>query len=280
MAISEVSHITNAGWSSVRPECEHMFVPAAYPKRLQTAVRELLGTGLSDYRIAARTGVKRATVQRWRKQGFPQGRTAPAPKIDPGCWDPHRREAYSYLLGLYLGDGNISRHGNSFSLCITCDGKYPGLIRMCEECVGLFAPRPPAVYSVKGSNGKRVTSYWNAWPLFFPQHGPGSKLDRKIELVEWQVEIVNGHPKAFVRGLIHSDGSRCMNTFTVQLKNGPREYSYPRYFFTNYSTDIQQIFCDACDRLGIRWSRSNWRNISISHRKSVALLDEFIGPKT
>jgi len=31
--------------------------------------------------------------------------------------------------------------------------------------------------------------------------------------------------------------------------------------------------------LGIRWTQSNPRNISISHRKSVAVMDEFIGPK-
>ncbi|MCB0868880.1 MAG: hypothetical protein KDB48_09305 [Solirubrobacterales bacterium] len=70
-----------------------------------------------------------------------------------------------------------------------------------------------------------------------------------------------------------------MNTFKMNLKDGPKEYSYPRYFFTNYSTDIQAIFCRSCDQIGIRWSRSNWRNISASHRTSVALLDEFVGPK-
>jgi len=257
-----------------------MFVPAAYPRKLQTAVRQLLGAGLSDYEIATRTGVKRATVQRWRQRGFPKGRAIPVPlAIEPDRWDQRHREAYGYLLGLYLGDGNISRHNSTFSLCISCDGKYPGLIRKCVECVNHFSPRMPAVYPAKDSSCKRVTSYWKAWPLFFPQHGPGSKLDRKIELVDWQVEIVDEHPRAFLRGLIHSDGSRCMNTFTVDLKDGPREYSYPRYFFTNYSTDIQRIFCDACDRLGIRWTRSNWRNISISHRESVALLDRFVGPK-
>jgi hypothetical protein len=39
------------------------------------------------------------------------------------------------------------------------------------------------------------------------------------------------------------------------------------------------IFCEHCELLGIRWTQSNPRNISVSHRKSVALLDEFIGPK-
>jgi hypothetical protein len=57
------------------------------------------------------------------------------------------------------------------------------------------------------------------------------------------------------------------------------EYAYPRYFFSNLSPDIRGLFCEACDRLGLRWTQSNHRNISISHRASVALLDEFVGPK-
>jgi hypothetical protein len=41
----------------------------------------------------------------------------------------------------------------------------------------------------------------------------------------------------------------------------------------------RQIFCDHCELLGIRWTRSNARNISVSDRESVALLDQFVGPK-
>jgi hypothetical protein len=125
-----------------------------------------------------------------------------------------------------------------------------------------------------------LTSYGAIWKVAFPQWGPGKKHERKIELADWQERIVEEFPRPFIRGLIHSDGSRCLNSFKVELKDGPRSYSYPRYFFTNYSADIRGIFCDACDRIGIRWSQSNWRNISISHRKSVALLDSFVGPKS
>jgi len=57
------------------------------------------------------------------------------------------------------------------------------------------------------------------------------------------------------------------------------EYAYPRYFFSNLSADIRALFCDACERLGIRWTLSNPRNVSVSHRRSVAALDEFVGPK-
>jgi hypothetical protein len=58
------------------------------------------------------------------------------------------------------------------------------------------------------------------------------------------------------------------------------EYAYPRYFFSNLSADIRALFCEYCERLGIRWTQSNHRNISVAQRRSVELLDEFIGPKS
>ena len=57
------------------------------------------------------------------------------------------------------------------------------------------------------------------------------------------------------------------------------EYAYPRYFFSNRSEQILAMFCEACDALGIRWTRSNHRNVSVAHRASVAELDAFVGPK-
>ncbi|MBN8868678.1 MAG: helix-turn-helix domain-containing protein [Solirubrobacterales bacterium] len=241
-------------------------------------MRVLLNDGWSVTEIARKTGVHRSTVNRWRKHGFPVG--PPPFEFDPASWTPGRRETYAYLLGQYLGDGCVRDHARTHSLLVACDAYYPDILELAFGAVREFSPRPPALSYVKGTRGVRIVSYWKAWPLFFPQHGPGSKLDRKIELVDWQTAIVDEHPQAFLRGLLHSDGSRCMNTFQMMLKDGPKEYSYPRYFFTNYSADIQAIFCRTCDRLGIRWSRSNWRNISISHRDSVALLDEFVGAKT
>ena len=46
------------------------------------------------------------------------------------------------------------------------------------------------------------------------------------------------------------------------------------------SADIRGLFCATCEQLGLRWTQSNHRNISISHRHSVALLEEHVGPKT
>jgi hypothetical protein len=110
--------------------------------------------------------------------------------------------------------------------------------------------------------------------------GPGRKHERPIVLAPWQCEIVEAHPWPFVRGLIHSDGCRTVNRFTTRLPSGRvAEYAYPRYFFSNLSADIRALFCESCEQLGLRWTQSNHRNISISHRTSVALLDENVGPK-
>jgi hypothetical protein len=57
------------------------------------------------------------------------------------------------------------------------------------------------------------------------------------------------------------------------------KYAYPRYFFTNHSLDIQQLFRDACDIVGIDYCNNRWHTISVARRASVALLDEIVGPK-
>ena len=105
------------------------------------------------------------------------------------------------------------------------------------------------------------------------------KHTRKIELAEWQAEIVRDHPWEFIRGLIHSDGCRITN-WTEKLVSGERKrYEYSRYFFTNASADIRGLYCWALDMVGVEWRYSNSRNISVARRASVALLDLHVGPK-
>jgi hypothetical protein len=86
------------------------------------------------------------------------------------------------------------------------------------------------------------------WPEAFPQHGPGRKHDRPIVLEPWQREIVDSFPRELLRGLLDSD--------------------------------IRALFCEYCDRLAIRWTQSNPRNISVSHGRSVARLDAFMPAKS
>jgi hypothetical protein len=154
---------------------------------------------------------------------------------------------YAYLLGLYLGDGCISMTPKgTYRLRITLDSGYPGIVRECAAAIRAVMPlRSVLVQDRAGERAFEVGCTSKVWPQLFPQHGRGPKHLRKIELAEWQKEIVDDHPKAFLRGLIHSDGCRVIN------KSMGREYV--RYFFTQVSSDIQEIFGRTCDQLNIGW---------------------------
>jgi hypothetical protein len=167
-------------------------------------------------------------------------------------------------------------------LVITLDGRYPEIIEDAVASVQLAGlTQRVSVHPVKGSRAIVVQSYAKHWLDVFPQWGPGRKHERPIVLADWQRAIVDRHPEQFLRGLIHSDGCRTVNRVKTKLPSGRvAEYAYPRYFFSNLSADIRRLFCEYCERLGVRWTQSNHRNISVSHRHSVAILDGFIGPKT
>lgn len=239
----------------------------------------LLDKGTSVCGTARRLGVSRNTIRYWQTNGRPRGRL-PATVTARTIAESLDERRYSYLFGMYLGDGCVSRMGRTVALVISNDPKYPGIIRECRDALSAIAPRK-ARTRVRKNGVAELVSCFVGWPILLPQYGPGKKHERRIELADWQQVITRQHTREFLRGLIHSDGSRCINRCKVKLPSGRiGRYEYPRYFFTNYSGDIRRIFCEHCELLGIRWTQSNPRNISVSHRESVALLDDFVGPKS
>lgn len=190
-------------------------------------------------------------------------------------FDPNRLPGarYSYLLGFYLGDGTISRSRRGvYRLRIVTDIRYPNLIAECAGAMRAVMPGNRVHVQRLPIRAVEIGCYSKRWPLLFPQHGPGPKHTRRIELAPWQREIVDRFPRELLRGLIHSDGCRVLNRV-----NGKE---YPRYFFTQVSTDITAIFRETCDRLGIVTTRPNRRTVSVARAQSVALLDTFVGPKS
>jgi hypothetical protein len=181
-------------------------------------------------------------------------------------------QAYTYLLGLYLGDGNISKPTahRVYRLRVALDQKYPGIIQSCVEALEILLP-DNQVGVVPATGCVTVSCYYNHWPALFPQHGAGPKHLREIVLTDWQQAFAERYPLELLRGLYHSDGSRSRN-----VVNGK---DYPRYLFSNESSGIRAIFCQACDRLGLHWTIANRRNVCVSRRRDVAALDAAIGPK-
>jgi hypothetical protein len=243
-------------------------------------VHNLIRLGVSDPEIARLTGIPRPTVYGWRRG---RGRRTRARERRYGAhWRPPDEERYCYLLGLYLGDGCISfPKQRAAVLRVYFDAAHP---RIAQEAVRAVRAMDPAVhvhlYRHPVDRVVTLQSHGLLWRYAIPQHGPGRKHLRRIMLTDWQVQLTRQYPEALLRGLIHSDGCRCHNRFEVKLPSGRvGQYEYVRYFFSNKSAEIRRIFCDHCELLGIRWTQSNLRNISIAHRDSVRLLESFVGPK-
>ncbi|MDQ3619639.1 MAG: hypothetical protein M3391_05855 [Actinomycetota bacterium] len=243
-------------------------------------VKAFVDAGLNDCEIARATGIPRGTIKDWRhgsrdhllRPGRP---SSVVPRLDcpiceGGTTDPR---ACSYLLGVYLGDGMLSAAPRGvFKLRVVLDTRYQGIIRECRRAISAVRPvTRMAVNQIPKVGCVEVTAYWKHWPCLFPQHGPGPKHLRKIELAFWQEYLLERFPRQLLRGLIHSDGCRSLN-----VVNGK---AYPRYQFTNNSAAIRDIFCRACDITGIRWRQMNWKTISVARRLDVTHMDLFIGPK-
>ena len=253
-----------------------------YPRTTVELARVLSGLGILDRENAAICGVSIAAVRHWRRGSRRMSgqeirpETARCPRCH-GCSLDTR--AYSYLLGLYLGDGHLTRGRRGvYALSITCCDAWPGLMAQARASLSAVMPNS-GVFAVTRVGCTEIKSTSKHWPCLFPQHGPGRKHERRIELEAWQQEIVASHPGDFARGLFHSDGCRLINRVRRPVNGADRWYEYPRYLFVNRSGDIHRLCGEALDRLGVAWRFSKPTTISVARREAVARLDEFVGPK-
>lgn len=247
-----------------------------HPAHHINEVLRLRTQGLNASEIARSTGINRSSVREWLGLSPTRRRLPPwiaCPLCNPAA--ELDEAAYVYLLGLYLGDGAITRQPKDvWRLRIVQDARYPDLVDECRAAMQAVLPNNVRLQPRQGC--VEIGSSSKHWPCLIPQSGPGRKHLRPIVLVPWQRTLVAQYPKMLLRGLVHSDGCRHMN----RVGRGAKRYEYVRYEFTNVSDDIRGIFTDACDALGVHWTQMNARNVAISRRADVAFLDTFIGAKS
>jgi hypothetical protein len=234
------------------------------------AAKRLIAAGVNDCAIARQIGVPRTTVRDWRRRPPIGSRHLGAPCGIAHDFAQLPAAAYSYMLGMYLGDGSISRNRRVWRLRITLDKKYPAIIARCRQAIEVLMPGQRAGI-VQRVGCVDVSLYSKHWPCLLPQHGSGMKHSRQIALEQWQQALVDQATEEFVLGLIHSDGCRVVAN--------DRGVMSIRYHFSNRSEDILGLFTSALDGLGIPWTRSDWHTISIYRKAATARLDEFVGPK-
>jgi hypothetical protein len=174
-----------------------------YPQPTVDMALHLSAIGILDRENARICNVSVAAIRHWRcgrrraSHGGSRHR-ANCPRCHERTMD---ESAYSYLLGLYLGDGSITRgRRDVYTLWLACCDDWPGLMMAARRAMSDVMPAS-SVFCVHRTGCTMVKSTSKHWPCLFPQHGPGRKHNRKIELAQWQLVIVKRFPGEFARGL-------------------------------------------------------------------------------
>lgn len=181
------------------------------------------------------------------------------------------KSAYSYILGVYLGDGNIDKMTKTYRLRIALNINQDLVIDECYKNLKMLLPKNKISFNKqKNSNCGVISIYSNLLPILFPHLGNGRKHDRKIELTDEQLKIINKN--VLMKGLFHTDGSFYLAS-----------NKYPRYQFTNKSKDIIDIFSDCLLNVNvrpkIRQKKDGIYNINIQNKPEVMILYYILGEK-
>lgn len=137
------------------------------------------------------------------------------------------RASVAYLIGVALGDGNLSNpNGRATRLRVTCDKKYPLLIQhICETLRGLFPKNKIAIVNRSGcvdiscySNKLEGMLHWKV----------GSKSSQSVHVPDWILKS-KAYTKNCLRGLFQTDGSI---------------YKDRGYIMVNFTTIIEPLSTD------------------------------------
>ena len=123
--------------------------------------------------------------------------------------DTSNKPSLAYLIGLAIGDGNLSNpNGRAVRLRITCDKKYPNIISEIQETLKIIAPRNKVslFYRTK-NNAIDISCYSNDWENVLGWKAKnGSKIKQKISVPKWIKENEEYSAKC-LKGLFQTDGS-------------------------------------------------------------------------
>jgi hypothetical protein len=206
-------------------------------------------------------------------------------ELNHGLSDLQRNSIYSFILGMYLGDGCIGRTRTK-TLTIALDKKHEKLNEYVINAFTLLFNKKPKIFDRSVDRGQKFKSNSITVSMssinigiIFPHEGVGPKHLRKIELQEWQKEIIN--PVELIKGLMFSDG--CYYYCN--------HYKHYFYGFTNASMDIIKILEYYLNLLNIRYNKNitkafrakattSRNNICIGQKEDVEKLHSLIGDKT
>jgi hypothetical protein len=236
-----------------------------YNNELIENVIKDINNGKSKSSISIKYNIPKTTIKYWYNNKIDEKKEKN--KINFSTLDYN---SYSYILGIYLGDGYINKMNRTWRLRIFLDKRQNLVIDECIKNLKILFPDNKISIIKTKHNYVIINLYSNKLPELFPHLGKGEKYKRKIEFNDKQINIIN-YDK-LMRGLFHSDGS-----FYIA------DNKYPRYQFTNKSIDLINIFKFCMIRNGLipkyRKRKNKIYDIQIQKRSDVDKLYPYLGEK-
>ena len=192
----------------------------------------------------------------------------PLPTASAGpSFSTSQLQPYSYLLGVYLGDGCISRAPRTFRLEIYMNAKDTRVIRQTADAMRELLPRNrvgfrcrPSVVVVKLVFESVATTVSTAWA------GPQA-------LAADRPRVVAARDRGAASGRFRAGLPR------LRRVSPPANRSWSqlsRVLVPQPLRGHRDAVATACDLAGLRWRRSNRETITIARRHDVARLDELM----
>jgi len=123
------------------------------------------------------------------------------------CLNPNKN-LQSYIIGLAIGDGNLSNpSGRATRLRITCDKKYPLLLQRIVNLLQELLPNNKVSVVGRKENYVDVSVCSNHLEKIVGwQVGKGSKFTQKVSIPNW-IKQNKKYKINCLKGLIETDGS-------------------------------------------------------------------------
>lgn len=152
-----------------------------------------------------------------------------------------RADCLSYIVGVALGDGNLSRpNGRATRLRISCDSRYLKIASEIVLSLETLFPENKVSKVQRAGNCFDISVYSNSLDLWIPWSvGKGSKMQQHARIPTWILDN-DDYLRRCLKGLIQTDG--CMYT----------DRGYQMVNFTNNSEVLARDVHDALSRFEYR----------------------------
>ncbi len=213
-------------------------------KDIHEKIISLFESGYSDRKISMKLSIDRSTVKKYKNISSDNTPKTFSSIIDI---DDNVKKFYAYILGLYLGDGDISKYARTYRLRLYFHSinDRDVIERAVYSLSKLFPKNKISTYDQLHAKCTVVSVYNSAIPELFPQHGSGKKHSRCVSLTNSQINILDKKCSKFLlAGLHDSDGSFYL------------EANRERFMFANTSIDIINLYKELLELYNIHYTIS------------------------